>query len=140
MPKPWLAPFAALVVLLAGCAGGIESVHFGPPDALERVIRRHYERYAREGNCFNPYIDGFTRITVLEDTRDRLVVHMRYFYRDRFQDGRDGDGARGNVCTGFGERTFTLGRNPEGASIVVGMSGEQGEPAIRSLIRRIFPG
>ena len=140
MPKLWLLPFAALVVLLAGCAGRIDSAHFGPPADIERLIMRHYERYASEGNCFNAYIDGFTRLTVLEDTPDRLVVHARYSYRDRFHDGGQGDGARGHVCRGFSERTFTVGRDPHGALIVVEMTGEQDEPAIRSLIRRILPG
>ena len=140
MPKLWLLPFAALAVLLAGCAGRIDSAHFGPHRDIERAIMRHYQRYASEGNCFNPYIDGFTRLTVLEDTPDRLVVHARYFYRDRFQDGGQGDGSRGSVCSGFGERTFTLASSSEGGDVVVGMTGQQDEPAIRSLIRRMLPG
>jgi hypothetical protein len=44
-----------IVVLLLGCSGArIESAHFGPPAAIERAITRHFERYASEGNCFNP--------------------------------------------------------------------------------------
>jgi hypothetical protein len=137
LPKPWLLPVVALVVLLAGCAARIESAYFGPPAAIERIIMRYYERHASEGNCFNPYIDGFTTLTVLEDTPDRLVVQARYFYRDRFQDG---GGGSGQLCAGFNERTFVLGRDADGAPIVVGMTGEQDEPAIRSLIRRMLPG
>jgi hypothetical protein len=96
---------------------------------------RHYERYASEGGCFRPIIDGFTTTTVLEDTTDRLVVHTRYLWRDRVQEG----GGSGQVCRGFGERTFTLARDPDGRVVVVEMSGQQDEPAIRSLIRHVLP-
>jgi hypothetical protein len=132
-------PFAVIVVLLAACtATRIESAHFGPPAAIERAIMRYYERHAIEGaRCFYPYIDGFTKLTVLEDTPDRLIVRARYFYRDRMQEGDRGDG--GHVCTGFNERTFTLARTPDGDPVVVEMAGEQEEPAIRSLIRRLLP-
>ena len=139
MPRLWPALFCVIVVLLLGCAGArIESAHFGPSAAIERAITRHYERYASEGNCFNPYIDGFTRLTVLEDTPDRLVVHARYFYRDRFQES--GGGAGGQICAGFGERTFTLARGPDDGPVVIEMTGQQDEPAIRSLIRGLIPG
>ena len=139
MPRLWPVPFAMIVVLLVGCAGTtIERTHFGPPGAIERTIRLHHERYASEGGgrCFRPYIDGFTKLTVLEDTPDRLVVHARYFWRDRFQEGGQGEG--GQVCTGFAERTFALARSADGDLVVVEMTGEQDEPAIRLLIRRVF--
>ena len=134
-------PFCLFLVLLAGCAATrIESAHFGPPAAIERAIRLYYERNASEGgaSCFRPYIDGFTRLTVLEDTPDRLVVEARYFFRDRAQEGGQAQG--GNVCTGFNERTFTLARDQDGVPVVIGMTGEQYEPALRTLIRRMLPG
>jgi hypothetical protein len=94
LPRLWPIAFCVVLAVLLGCSGAqIESAHFGPSTAIERAITRHFERYASEGNCFNPYIDGFTRLTALEDTPDRLVVHARYFYRDRFQQG--GAGAAG---------------------------------------------
>jgi hypothetical protein len=131
----WLALIA---LLLAACAATrIESPHWGPSAAIERTIMRYYERHASEGNCFHPEIDGFTRLSVLDDTPDQLVVHARYLWRDRFQDSSD---TGGNVCRSFGERTFTLARAPDGAPVVVGMSGEQDEPALRSVIRRALPG
>jgi hypothetical protein len=141
LPRLWPVPFAALLVLLSGCsATRIESADWGPSAAIERAITSYYERHASEGagRCFNPYIDGFTKLTVLEDTPDRLVVHARYFHRDRFRDGGGNEG--GQVCTGFAERTFTLARSAEGDPVVIGMSGEQDEPALRSLIRRALPG
>lgn len=140
LPRLHRVAIPLIFVLLVGCSGTqIESTHFGASPAIERAIRLHHERYASEGGgrCFRPYIDGFTKLTVLEDTPDRLVVHARYFYRDRFQEGGE-DG--GQVCTGFAERTFTLARSADGAPVVVAMTGEQDEPAIRSLIRRLFSG
>jgi len=140
LPRLWPVPFALIVVLLVGCAATeIESTHFGASPASERVIRLHHERYASEGGgrCFRPYIDGFTKLTVLEDRPDRLVVHARYFWRDRFQEGGQGEG--GQVCAGFAKRTFTLARSADGDLVVVEMTGEQDEPAIRSLIRRVLP-
>jgi hypothetical protein len=135
LTKLRLLAIAALGLALAGCAGRIDSAYFGPPGPLERLIMRHYERYASEGGCFRPVIDGFTNTTVLEDTTDRLVVHTRYLWRDRVQEG----GGSGQVCRGFGGRTFTLARDPDGRVVVVEMSGQQDEPAIRSLIRRVLP-
>ena len=88
-----------------------------------------------------PDIDGFTRVTVLEDTPDRLVVHARYLYRDFIQDGGgDDDGRSTGRCTGYGERTFTLTRDPETGRVAVAMSGEQEEPALRFLLRQMFGG
>jgi hypothetical protein len=141
LPRFFAVACSVVLVLLAGCAATrIESAHFGPPAEIERAIRLYYERNASEGGarCFRPYIDGFTRISVLEDTPNRLVVEARYFYRDRAQEGGAGEG--GNACTGFNQRTFTLARDQDGAPIVTGMTGEQYEPALRTLIRRMLPG
>jgi len=131
----------AICVVLLGCSPTrVESEHLGSSVAIERAIMRHHERYASEGNCFNPYIDGFTRLTVLEDTPDRLVVHARYFYRDRFRSGGGDDGTSTGLCSGFGERTFTLEPGPERGEVVVAMTGQQDEPAMRTLLRGILPG
>ena len=140
MPRFFPAAFSIMLILLAGCSSTrIESAYFGPSAAIERAIRRYYERNASEGGaaCFRPYIDGFSRIDVVEDTPDRLVVDARYFFRDRAQEAGPGGG---NSCVGFNERTFTLARGEDGGPVVTAMTGEQYEPAIRSLIRRMLPG
>jgi hypothetical protein len=140
LPRFWPVPLATIAVLLLGCsATQIQSAQFRPSADIERAIRSYYERYASEGNCYNPYIEGFTKLTVVEDRPDRLVVHARYLYRDRFQDNDDGGSSTG-ACSGFGERTFTLTRGPEGGDLAVTMDGQQEEPALRTLIRRAFPG
>jgi len=132
---------AAIFVLLGCSAAPIESRYFGSSYAIESAIKRHYARSATEGNCYYPTIDGFTRVTVLEDTPERLVVHARYLYRDFIQDGGgDDDGRSTGRCTGYGERTFTLTRDPETGRVAVAMSGEQEEPALRFLLRQMFSG
>ena len=137
MSRFWIVLFAA--VLLPGCSSTrIDSQHFGPSGAIERTFARHYARNATEGNCYNPVIDGFTRVTVLEDTPDRLVVHARYLFRDRLRDrGGDDGGSGAGSCTGFGERTFSLTRSPEG-DLLVAMDGQQEAPALRTVLRRLF--
>ena len=94
-------PVLMILVLIAGCTTTrIESAYFGPSTAIEQAIRRYYERHASEGGarCLRPYIDGFSRLSVLEDTPNRLVVETRYFFRDRAQEGGPGGGS---VCAGF---------------------------------------
>jgi hypothetical protein len=131
----WAVLLTAMLVPLLGCsAARVESEHFGSSAAIQGAMMRHYERNASEGNCYNTSIDAFTRLTVLEDTPDRLVVHARYAFRDRIHDGDDGGGR----CSGFGQRTFTLTRSPEG-DLSVTMDGQQDEPVLRTLIRRALP-
>ena len=140
MLRFWAVLLAAFMVLSGCSATRIESQNFGPSGEIQRVFQRHYQRYASEGNCYHPSIDGFTRLTVLEDTPDRLVVHARYLFRDRLRDrgGSDDGGSGAGSCSGFGERTFSLTRSPEG-DLVVAMDGQQDEPALRTVLRRLLP-
>jgi hypothetical protein len=78
---------------------------------------RYYERHASEqyGRCLNPYMDALTNLEFVEDTAARMVVEVRYFYRDRFMDGGEGMGVE---CAGFGERRFTLARDETGPQVL----------------------
>jgi hypothetical protein len=108
-----------LVLLLAACAASrIPATSFAEPPKIERAIMRYYERHATEENrtCLSPYIDGLTQADVVEETRERLVVDVRYFYRDRFKDDR-GDGI-GRECTGYAGRRFTLAKSDAGVAVV----------------------
>jgi hypothetical protein len=53
LPRLWRVPLLMIVVRLAACTA-IESAHFGPSTAIERVIMRYYERNASESGCFHP--------------------------------------------------------------------------------------
>jgi hypothetical protein len=115
--RPFHVLFVALLV--AGCAASrIPETSFAEPAEIERAIMRYYEYNATEENrtCLSPYIDGLTQVEVVEETPERLVVDVRYFYRDRFKD--DGGNGLGRECTGYAERRFTLAKSDSGIEVV----------------------
>lgn len=119
-------PYAAIcrtllpLLLLAACASPVPETGFAEPQAVERAIKSYYERHASERNhaCQAPYIDGLTRVTVVEEQPDRLVLDARYLFRDRFKNER---GSGIDQCTSYAARQFTLEKNDAGLR-VVGMS------------------
>lgn len=124
MPIRRLGP-VLVAALVAGCATSkLPSTSFAEPAALERAMKRYYEAHAEEqhGYCLNPYIDGLTQVQVIEDQPERLVVDVRYLYRDRFKDDSS-QGGLGRECTGYAGRTFTLGKSQAGGVEVLEMTG-----------------
>jgi hypothetical protein len=116
-----------LAALVAGCAASrLPSTDFAEPAALERAMKRYYEAHASEdhGQCLKPYIDGLTQVAVVDDQPERLVVDVRYFYRDRLKDDRGQDGF-GRECTGYAGRRFDFGKGPTGAVEILDMTGER---------------
>jgi hypothetical protein len=109
------------LLLLSACASPVPDTGFAEPQAIARTIERYYEDHASEENqtCLNPYIDGLTRVTVVEQQPDRLVLDARYLYRDRLKN--DNNNGLGGECTGYAGRQFTLEKNDAGFQ-VVGMS------------------
>jgi hypothetical protein len=108
-----------LLLLLAACAASrIPANSFAEASAVERTVMRYYERHASEENrtCLSPYIEGLTQSSVVEDTPERLVVDVRYLYRDRFKDDR-GNGM-GRECSGYAGRRFTLAKTDAGIAVV----------------------
>ena len=121
--RPICLVFAA--VLVAGCAASrMPETGFGEPQALERTVMGYYATHASEENrtCLSPYMYGLTHVDVVEEQPERLVVDVRYLYRDRNKDDR-GDGL-GRECSGYGERRFTLGQSAAGIE-VLDMTGSQ---------------
>ncbi|MGH6921993.1 MAG: hypothetical protein ACREJ0_30355, partial [Geminicoccaceae bacterium] len=108
-----------LALAIAGCSGVSSPQSLaGVPD-LRPVVQRYYEARATEenGRCRAPLLDGVLSATVLHDDAQRLVVRMRYLYRDHTAELR-------GACIGFGNLTFTIEKGPVGP-MVVDMSGEQ---------------
>ena len=102
-------------LILAGCSSA-----FGEQSELDGTIERYYEAHASErgGQCLAPYIDGITRTDVVEDSPDRLVVDVRYLYRDRIKDQpRDNPADALTGCVGYGERQFVLARSDDTLTI-----------------------
>lgn len=133
--RPWLGLVAG--VALIGCASpSIESTQFGAGSDVETAIKRYYASTASEqhGLCPRPYIDGITGVEIVEDSLERLVAEVSYFFRDRIREPA-GDEDEGSVpCTGFGERTFTV-TSTENGPRVVDMSGPQEEPYLRTRVK-----
>ena len=107
-------PFLGLlaVILVAGCASGS-----GLPAETERAIEAYYRTHASEEHdrCVAPYIDGFTRVEIVEDGPERQVVDARYLYGDRIKD-RQANGGR--QCVGFSGRRFTLAKTQTGLEVI----------------------
>ena len=104
-------------VLGVGCAGSrMPETGFGEPQALERAVMSYYEGHATEENrtCLSPYMYGLTQVEVVEEQPDRLVIDVRYLYRDRNKDDR---GDLGRECSAYGERRFTLGKDGAGFEV-----------------------
>jgi predicted small secreted protein len=117
---PCMALIALLALALAACNGlsGAGQDLAGVPD-LRSALQRYYEARATEenGRCRTPLLDGVLNATVLQDDLQRLVVRVRYLYRDHSAELR-------GACIGFGNRTFTIDKGPDGLT-VVDMSGGQ---------------
>jgi hypothetical protein len=112
-------------MLVAGCAASrVPETGFGEPQVLERAVARYYERHATEENhiCSNPYMYGLTQVDVVEEQPERLVVDVRYLYRDHNKDDR-GD-SLGRECSAYSERRFTLEKGAAGIE-VLDMTGPQ---------------
>lgn len=109
--------------LIAGLLAGCTNMPWQPP-AYETAIKRYYEAHASEktGRCLAPYIDGFTRVQVVEDTPERMVVEARYLYRDWVKDQSGADDQPFSECVGYNGRSFVLDKAGDSFQ-VAGMSG-----------------
>ena len=118
MPHPAVCRSLIVILLLAACASRIPATGFAEPQAIERTIKRYYESNASEENqtCLTPYMDGLTQVAVVDEQQGRLVLDVRYFYRDRLKD--DGGDGIGRECTGYAERQFTLAKTDAGLQVV----------------------
>jgi hypothetical protein len=106
---------AAVASLLAGCASG-----FWEPPAYETAIKNYYEAHANEknGRCLAPYIDGFTRVEVVEDNSEQLVIQASYLYRDWVKDVQStAGGERFSECVAYNSRLFVLTKSPAGLQV-----------------------
>lgn len=119
---------AAALVSACGYKGPALAGHEG----LQFQVMSYYDRRAWEegARCLAPRMTAITRTTVLEDTPERLVLNLRYHYRDdMYGDFGDDDAPFGIVhpftCQGWSERTFTMSKRSDGSLDVVEMSGPQ---------------
>ncbi len=112
-----------LAVLVAGCATWLPSTSFAEPAALERAMKDYYGAHATEqwGYCLTPYIDGLTQVAVVDEQPERLVVDVRYLYRDRHKGSEQNSFV--TECVSYAGRQFTFGKGPAGQVKVLDMTG-----------------
>jgi hypothetical protein len=120
----FLAPIALALAACSGLAPNPSQSLAGVPGLL-LVVQRYYEARATEenGRCLSPLLDGVLNDRVLQRDGQRLVVELRYLYRDHTAQLR-------GACIGFGNRTFTIETGPDGA-MVIDMTGEQHPRGLR---------
>ena len=124
---------AGTLLFLTSCAGlsttSVPDTAFATGETVQSAIAAYYEDHATEydvGPCYRPYFDAITKVDVVEQDADHLVVDMRYSYRDRLRDDED-TGSRilpnsRRVCWGFESRQFTLAKENGGVEVIE-MSG-----------------
>lgn len=126
MPRH-LWPLAPILLAAAACApGNPELTRYR---GVEFEIETFYETYAWERNatCLRPEI-SIARIDTIEDTPEKLVLAVRYFWEDRAF-GNDDEmfplRGGGGWCSGWSERVFTLAKRPDGRVSVAAMTGPE---------------
>jgi hypothetical protein len=121
--------FLALLAVLGAAACAPRNPELSAYRGLEFAIESFYETHAWERNatCLRPEI-AIAKIETLEDTPEKLVLKVRYFWEDRAF-GRDDEmfpkRGGGSWCSGFDERIFTLAKRPDGGVTVTAMTGPQ---------------
>jgi len=117
---------ATIMLMLAACGLSPKaSQDLAGVPGLTPVVQQYYERRATEENnrCRAPLLDGVLNASVVESSSQRLVIQVRYLYRDHTADLR-------GACIGFGNRTFTIDQGAGGPT-VVDMSGPQHPSGLR---------
>jgi hypothetical protein len=120
-------PAAALLVTAAvGSCGAQGSSLAGYPGLQWQVIS-FYGAHAMERNasCPNPQMWSATRHRAVEETPERVVTDIRYYWMDELQSMEVGQGGSGGTCQGWGERTFTFAKTGDGGLEVQAMTGLQ---------------
>jgi hypothetical protein len=118
---------ATLAPLLVLAACGWKGPGVAGYAGLQRPIMSFYDDRAIEENamCPQPRMTAIVRSEVVEETPDRVVMDLRYHYRDDMMTVDTGDGGTKYGCDDFAERRFTFARATDGGLRVEGMSGAQ---------------
>ena len=134
MTKTRRAMAAAFFLLLTGCAylsfTSVPDTSFASGKAVQAEMGAYYRDHGAEynvGACNRPYFDAITKVEVLEDSAERLVLDIRYAYRDRLRDDENTRSRRPfssrKLCRGFESRQFTLAKSEGDEITVVDMTG-----------------
>ena len=129
-----------IALLLAACSALASCSWPGPGLAgysgLQFKTKSYYDRHAWERNasCPTPRMQAIIRTEVVEDTPERLVLNLRYRWRDEGQSDKFGVDVTSPLayCNGWSERTFTFTKKTGGDLDVAAMTGPQRRQRDRS--------
>ena len=99
-----------------------------PGDPVQAAVAAYYRDHAMEhdvGPRYRPYFDTITKVDVIEEDAEHLVLDLRYAFRDRLRDDEDSNNvppSSRRVCWGFESRQFTLAKK-HGSIQVTEMTG-----------------
>jgi hypothetical protein len=119
---------------MAACIGALAGCNYQGPalagyPGLQLQVQNYYDARAWEENatCLAPRMQAVTQTEILEDTPERILMRLRYYYQDDQFGPDDSDFVVGNPfrCRGFADRTFEFVKRADGTAQVVGMSGPQ---------------
>ena len=123
---------ACAMLVLASCAGfstiAVPDTSFGAGAAVQAAISTYYRNHAVEydaGPCYRPYFDAITKVDIIEEDAEHLVIDVRYAFRDRLRDDEDSNRippSSRRVCWGFESRQFTLSKR-DGVFRIADMTG-----------------
>ena len=118
-----------LLHALAIPAGAVAACSYSGPslqghEGLQYRVTSYYRDHAweRAAVCPNPEMQSITASRIVEQTPDRVVMEIRYYWVDWSQ-ASDIGGASVTTCRDWSERTFTFAPGSDGTLEVVGMTG-----------------
>lgn len=119
-----LATVAGLAGLLPLLACNVPGPSLAGQPGLQWQVQSFYDGRAmeRHATCPNPSMQTISRTEIVEDTPERVVMRLRYYWFDDSQDDTFGEHSVVR-CQDWAERTFTFDRRSDGTLQVVGMSG-----------------
>lgn len=118
------AATAGLAGFLPLLACGVQGPSLAGQPGLQWQVQSFYDGRAmeRHATCPNPRLQTIARTEVVEETPERVVMRLRYYWFDDSQDDEIGEHSVVR-CQGWGERSFTFARAGDGRLTVVAMSG-----------------
>lgn len=117
------------LLLVAGC--GYQGPSLAGYEGLQYKTQRFYDQRATERGwtCTRPRMRSVTGTQIIEETPERVVMNIRYYWYDEGQTIEED-----NVpfampalqrCNGFAERTFTYVKRTDGSLEPESMTGAQ---------------
>jgi hypothetical protein len=127
MAKAKMFVGAGTLLVLASCAvssmTAVPDTSFAPGAPVQAAVAAYYKGHAMEHDgrpCYRPYFDAITKVDVVEEDVDHLVLELRYAFQDRIRDHEDTNRmppSTRRVCWGFKSRQFTLSKDNGGIQV-----------------------